>query len=185
MDTNKTPRTNELMQRWENDGASRGPAFIELRDLAREIEHQNSNLLLALQAIIIETMSFPPVKPYSNDSYLPSHLIEQAVAATSGVIGYIPAVSSEVVPEQKALGLVPLNEHTRFILGSPCFTLIRLAGRLRELGYQIEKRAEDEQAVSIHWMLNQWQQHGDAWRKHAEAYLKRPKDDTVAAKGAA
>jgi len=29
---------NELMEAWKDDGASRGPAFCELRDLARQLE---------------------------------------------------------------------------------------------------------------------------------------------------
>jgi len=33
-----TPRVDALMAKWEDDGAARGSAFIELRDLARELE---------------------------------------------------------------------------------------------------------------------------------------------------
>jgi hypothetical protein len=32
------PRVDALLAKWGDDGASRGPAFIELRDLARELE---------------------------------------------------------------------------------------------------------------------------------------------------
>jgi hypothetical protein len=33
-----TPRVDALMEKWDDDGASRGAAFIQLRDLARELE---------------------------------------------------------------------------------------------------------------------------------------------------
>ena len=33
-----TPRVDALMTKWDDDGATRGSAFIELRDLARELE---------------------------------------------------------------------------------------------------------------------------------------------------
>ena len=33
-----TPRVDALMAKWSDDGATRGSAFIELRDLARELE---------------------------------------------------------------------------------------------------------------------------------------------------
>ena len=33
-----TPRVDALMAKWEDDGATRGSAFCELRDLARELE---------------------------------------------------------------------------------------------------------------------------------------------------
>jgi hypothetical protein len=38
-----TPRTDALMAQWDDDGATRGAAFIELRDLARELEGQLSD----------------------------------------------------------------------------------------------------------------------------------------------
>jgi hypothetical protein len=35
-----TPRVDALMAKWDDDGATRGSAFIELRDLARELERR-------------------------------------------------------------------------------------------------------------------------------------------------
>lgn len=34
----KSPKVDALMAKWDDDGATRGPAFVELRDLARELE---------------------------------------------------------------------------------------------------------------------------------------------------
>lgn len=47
-------------------------------------------VLAALKAIVIETMTYPPVRPYSTDSYLPEHLVlaaQQAIAAAEPLIG--------------------------------------------------------------------------------------------------
>lgn len=66
-----------------------------------------------------------------------------------------------------------LNDETRWILGRPNFACARIAARLRELGHQIESKAEDEQAATIHWMLGVYEQHGDKWRAEAEEYLKK------------
>lgn len=58
------------------------------------------------------------------------------------------------------------------ILGRPCFTLIHMAQALRLAGREIPKRAEDEQAHCIHWMLSHYLKHGADWREHASAELK-------------
>lgn len=57
------------------------------------------------------------------------------------------------------------------ILGRPCFTLISMAQALRLTGREIPKRAEDEQAHCIHWMLCHYMKHGSEWREHALAEL--------------
>lgn len=45
------------------------------------------DLLAALKAIVLETMDYPPSKPYSADSYLPKHLIDIAQAAINKAEG--------------------------------------------------------------------------------------------------
>jgi hypothetical protein len=49
--------------------------------------------------------------------------------------------------------MLDLNDETRWILGRPNFSCIGFANRLRQLGHEIENKAEDEQAAVIHWML--------------------------------
>lgn len=63
--------------------------------------------------------------------------------------------------------MFPLNEHTRWILGRPCFTLASVFRKLREIGVEIATKAEDEQAVSIYWMLCLWERHGGTWHEEA------------------
>lgn len=68
--------------------------------------------------------------------------------------------------------LLPLNDHTRMILGRPNFACSFTARRMRELGHSIPKKAEEEQAAVIHLMLTMYQQHGADWFEHANAYLE-------------
>ena len=65
-----------------------------------------------------------------------------------------------------------LNEETRFILGRPNFWCASIAMRLREIGHEIARKSEEEQAHVIHWMFEQYKQHGIDWREHAKTYLK-------------
>lgn len=66
-----------------------------------------------------------------------------------------------------------LNNETRFILGRPNFWCGSVSHRLRELGHDIPKKAEEEQAHVIHWMLGLYEKYGDKWREEFEAYIKR------------
>lgn len=68
---------------------------------------------------------------------------------------------------------IELNNETRFILGRPNFWCGQLSRNLRELGHDIPKKAEEEQAYVIYWMLGLYEQHGDNWRSELEACLKR------------
>lgn len=68
---------------------------------------------------------------------------------------------------QQAPSLTELNEDLLDILGRPNFTCIRIAQRLREMGYVIKTRAENEQATVIHFLLQHYLEHGAAWREKA------------------
>ena len=65
-----------------------------------------------------------------------------------------------------------LNEETRFILGRPNFWCGAKAHVLRKLGHDIPKKAEEEQAYVINWMLEMYEKHGDTWRAHCEKHLR-------------
>lgn len=66
-----------------------------------------------------------------------------------------------------------LDRETRWILGRPSFECVGMAEALRKDGRQIEPRAEDEQAVVLHWMLSLYEMHGDKWRDIASDEMKR------------
>lgn len=68
--------------------------------------------------------------------------------------------------------MVELNDDTRWIMGRPNFWCASFAPALRRMGHEIARKAEDEQAVVIWWMLNLYQNHGDKWREVADRLLK-------------
>lgn len=68
--------------------------------------------------------------------------------------------------------MIELNDITREILGRPNFRCAAIAQRLSELGlYEVKEKAEDEQAVAIHWMLSLYEKHGDNWKDEGEKIL--------------
>ena len=69
-----------------------------------------------------------------------------------------------VVPE--------LTSELRWILGQMCFQHIHTAQALRLMGHQIARKAEDEQAVTIYWMLGHYLKDPENWRENATAEMK-------------
>jgi len=70
--------------------------------------------------------------------------------------------------------MLRLNSTTRAILGRPNFTCSGIAKKLKSLGlYDVAPKAEDEQAVAIHFLLSQYEKHGDNWRKEAYKILSK------------
>lgn len=74
--------------------------------------------------------------------------------------------------------MVELNEETRWILGRPCFSLIGIANDLRAGGFEIKRKAEDEQAACLYWMLCMYENHGPKWREVAERQLKEYREQS-------
>jgi hypothetical protein len=93
--------------------------------------------------------------------------VERAMEAEIAELRALVASECRAAPS-----MVPLDEHTKFILGRPNFTCIRAASRMRQLGHDIEPKADAEQAAVIHLMLTMYQKHGAAWREHCHAYLQ-------------
>lgn len=69
-----------------------------------------------------------------------------------------------VVPE--------LTSELRWILGQMCFQHIHTAQALRLMGHEIARKAEDEQAVTIYWMLGHYLKDPANWRQNASAEMK-------------
>lgn len=76
--------------------------------------------------------------------------------------------------EQPApVAVVPeLTSELRWILGQMCFQHIHTAQALRLIGHQIARKAEDEQAVTIYWMLGHYLKDPANWRKNATGEMK-------------
>ena len=75
-----------------------------------------------------------------------------------------PATAVPVVPE--------LTPELRWILGQMCFQHIHTAQALRTMGHQIARKAEDEQAVTIYWMLGHYLKDPLNWRQNAIDEMK-------------
>lgn len=65
-----------------------------------------------------------------------------------------------------------LNEDTKFILGRLNFLCGSIAIVLRKAGHDIPKKAEEEQAHVINWMLEMYEEHGSSWREKTNEFLK-------------
>lgn len=68
--------------------------------------------------------------------------------------------------------LPPLNDDLIAILGRPNFLCAQLADRLRSGGQEIAKRAENEQAAVIHFLLGHYLADPVQWAEKASAALK-------------
>lgn len=73
-------------------------------------------------------------------------------------------VDEPVLPE--------LTSDLREILGRPNFTCHFIAKALRLMGFDIPQKSEEEQAVTIYWMLGHYLRDPVNWRDAASAELK-------------
>ncbi|WP_337049749.1 hypothetical protein [Serratia fonticola] len=72
---------------------------------------------------------------------------------------------------QQPIKLPELDSDLIDILGRPNFACIRISQRLRELGYEIKRRSENEQAATLHFLLSHYLADNKEWRNTAEAAL--------------
>ncbi|QGZ56706.1 hypothetical protein [Paraburkholderia acidiphila] len=89
-----------------------------------------------------------------------------AVAAATAALeaGPLPAYPDELTPE------------LREVLGWMCFQCISIAQAMRAAGIDVKKRAEDEQAHVLHWMVKLVLRHGADWRKAGTKDLEMWRD---------
>lgn len=94
--------------------------------------------------------------------------------------------SSPGSEQQQAVFAIPdMDEHLLQILGRPNFWCSPIASVLRHGGAEIRRKAEDEQAVVIHWLLTLYLQHGAEWWEVATAEIERVRaaQSTTSSKG--
>lgn len=77
----------------------------------------------------------------------------------------------------KALELTP---DLRWILGQMCFQHINTAQALRVMGHEIARKAEDEQAVTLHWLLGHYLRDAVNWRTNAGDEMRAGQDAEAA-----
>jgi hypothetical protein len=95
---------------------------------------------------------------------IPVPLLERLLASMPNGAMDTPSVMLEL----QALVATPtelhLTQDLRFILSRPNFGCQPTAQVLRRMGHQIAERAEDEQAATIHWLLNHYLRDPHNWR---------------------
>jgi hypothetical protein len=126
-------------------------------DLALADRHAETPLLL-------ELLGVPLIDGIAN--YCIRIKLERALAAQSepATVASKDAVTLSY-PEE-------LTPDLREVLGWMCFQCISLAQCMRADGVEIATRAEDEQAVVLHWLTKFVLKHGTDWRPHAGEALK-------------
>ncbi|MCP1617006.1 MULTISPECIES: hypothetical protein [Pseudomonadaceae] len=100
-------------------------------------------------------------------------------------IGWLPMLAATPTPpaseQQRAVFAIPdMDEHLLQILGRPNFRCAHIAQVLRLDGAEIRRKAEDEQAVVIHWMLTLYLAHGAKWWEVATEEVKRIQSEHMA-----
>lgn len=103
------------------------------------------------------------------------HLETAAHALAIDAVGWLgkqPAVKGflyGLAPTAQAAAPVipPLTAELKKILGLMCFQCTTFAEALRMGGHDVPRKAEEEQAAVMHWMLTHYLTHGDDWRTHA------------------
>lgn len=115
-----------------------------------------------------------------------------AIAKVAGVtiIGDADAVAAaRAALESRPQPAYPdeLTPELREVLGFMCFQCISIAQAMRLAGIDVKKRAEDEQANVLHWMVKLVLRHGADWRKEGvkdiEAWRARAQERAAASEG--
>ena len=107
--------------------------------------------------------------------YLRAEPTDDDLRAIQEALRFAAAPAQQAAPAQPEVQrlreLPPLGESLRSILGRPNFACAGIAKRLRGMGYAIPQKAEEEQAATIHWLVNLYLKHGENWATHANAAL--------------
>ncbi|MGN5354358.1 hypothetical protein ACQ4P5_20360 [Ralstonia sp. L16] len=78
-----------------------------------------------------------------------------------------------------------LSDALRHVLGFPNFKCSPFAYLMRDAGVEVKRKAEDEQATVLHWLVKLVLDHGDKWAAVAESELKEMREKAAATQEAA
>jgi hypothetical protein len=98
--------------------------------------------------------------------------LKQGCEAREDIAKEVGFVIDELEQSTEGERIFPLDEDVNFILGRPIFWCGSTARFMRDAGHKIKKKAEDEQAYVIHWMLGLYFTHGSGWKEVANKALK-------------
>lgn len=115
---------------------------------------------------------------------LPLDVVQQALSALEFAAGSHKTIAFGNAAERLRRAIAGVSENTdrklpfefneeiEFILGRPNFVLGPYAHRLRDLGHDIPKKAEAEQAYVMYLLLELYMKHGDRCRDEFMKMLK-------------
>jgi hypothetical protein len=66
-----------------------------------------------------------------------------------------------------------LSDDEKFIMGMPNFQCAGIAHRLRDMGIDCNRKAEDEQALAILTMLHFYKEYGQNWKTELVNFINR------------
>ena len=67
---------------------------------------------------------------------------------------------------------ISLSDDEKEIMGRPNFTYAKIAHRMRDMGFEVATKAEDEQALVIWSMLEFHKEFGKDWSDKMNVFLK-------------
>lgn len=113
----------------------------------------------------------------ANGDWIDLAEVQQIVDDAESRIAELKAQAAvKVAPELPAM-----NPDLERILGIMCFECIHFAQAFRMAGQPIARKAEAEQAATIHWLLGHYFRSGANWRVAATADMERMKYFATAA----
>lgn len=68
--------------------------------------------------------------------------------------------------------MIEFDDTVKEILGRPNFACAAIANVLRKKGFEIDYKAEAEQARVLYWLLTMYEKHGSDWKTECENFLK-------------
>ena len=98
------------------------------------------------------------------DNHIAKPLTEEEVTQVCNRINSFPL---EAVTMEQNGGIDFADKEIRHILGRPCFQFIGWAQAIRKLGYPLARKAEEEQALGIYYLLWLYGKHKDKYWEFA------------------
>ncbi|MFK7701373.1 hypothetical protein [Pseudomonas caspiana] len=95
---------------------------------------------------------------------IPVSLLERISASMTDDAMNMPSVMLELQALLSTPTELHMTQDLRFILSRPNFGCQATAQVLRGLGHYVPERTEDEQAATIHWLLNHYLRDPHNWR---------------------
>lgn len=103
--------------------------------------------------------------------------------ATAGADAHSMRVIRDYVMRTAEPFPAELTPPLRRVLGMMLWETAPIAHAMRATGRDIARRAEDEQAIVLHWLIGFVLEHGADWHKHAAVALRQMTDQMTDKQG--